>query len=123
MLELSFDNNLGTETGSFSSNNRTQNSRVFVNKAFVVIGDFLRSPFYLSFGQMFVPFGTFSTTMVSSPVTQILARVQARALVLGYKQQSENNFFAAAYILKVQAILLQPAMSTMAVLMLAMVLK
>ncbi len=100
LLELSYDNNIGTQTGSFSSNNRTQNSRVFVNKAFVVIGDFLQSPFYASFGQMFVPFGVFASTMVSSPITQTLARVQARAIVFGYKQQSENNFYASTYIFK-----------------------
>ncbi len=100
LLELSYDNNLGTETGSFSSNNRTQNSRVFVNKAFVVIGDFMRSPFYASFGQMFVPFGVFSTTMVSSPITQILGRVQARAILLGYQQQADNYFYASTYIFR-----------------------
>ncbi len=98
LLELSYDNNLGTETGSFSSNNRIQNSRVFVNKAFVVIGNFLQSPFYVSFGQMFVPFGVFSSTLVSSPLTQTLARTQTRAIVLGYKQQTVNNFYASTYI-------------------------
>lgn len=98
LLELSYDNNLGTETGSFSSKNRVQNSRVFVNKAFVVIGNFLQSPFYASFGQMFVPFGVFSSTLVSSPLTQTLARTQVRAIVLGYKQQTENNFYASTYI-------------------------
>lgn len=98
LLELSYDNNLGTETGSFSSNNRIQNSRVYVNKAFVVIGNFLQSPLYASFGQMFVPFGVYSSTLVSSPLTQTLGRTQARAIVLGYKQQSENNLYASTYI-------------------------
>lgn len=98
LLELSYDNNLGTETGSFSSNNRIQNSRVYVNKAFVVVGNFLTSPFYASFGQMFVPFGVYSSTLVSSPLTQTLARTQVRAIVFGYKQQTENNLYASAYI-------------------------
>jgi hypothetical protein len=100
LVELSYDNNLGTQSGSFSSNNRTQNSRVYVNKAFVVIGDFLESPFYASFGQMFVPFGVYSNTLVSSPLTEGLGRVQTRALVLGYKQQATNNFYASTYIFK-----------------------
>lgn len=100
LLELAYDNNIGTETGSFSSNNRVQNSRVFVKKAFVVIGDLLQSPFYATIGQLFVPFGVFSTTMVSSPVTQILGRVQARAIVLGYDQQSVNHFYASTYIFR-----------------------
>jgi hypothetical protein len=113
LLELSYDNNIGTQTGSFSSNNRTQNSRVFVNKAFVVIGDFLQSPFYASFGQMFVPFGSFASTLVSSPLTQTLARVQARAIVLGYKQQIISLHLLI--FLEVRVTLQQPVVLIMAV--------
>jgi len=100
LLELSYDNNIGTQTGSFSSNDRMLNSRVFVNKAFVVLGDFQLSPFYSSFGQMYVPFGVYSTTMVSSPLTKILARTQARAILVGYKQQSVNSLNVSAYIFR-----------------------
>lgn len=98
LLELAYDNNIGTETGSFSSNDRTLNSRVFVNKAFVVLGNFQQSPFYASFGQMFVPFGVYSTTMVSSPLPKIMARSQERAITVGYKQQAENSLNVSAYI-------------------------
>lgn len=98
LVELSYDNNIGTETGAFSANDRIKNSRVFVNKAFVVLGDFQQSPFYASFGQMYVPFGVYSTTMVSSPLTKILGRTQARALVVGYKEQAENSLNVSAYI-------------------------
>lgn len=98
LLEFSYDNNIGTQTGSFSSNDRLKNSRVFVNKAFVVLGDFQLSPFYLSFGQMYVPFGVYSSTMISSPLTKILGRTQARALVIGYKQQTENSLNISGYI-------------------------
>ncbi|HEX2548913.1 MAG TPA: LbtU family siderophore porin [Gammaproteobacteria bacterium] len=97
-IELSYDNNIGTDTGSFSSNDRMFNSRVFVNKAFVVLGDFEKSGFYSSFGQMFVPFGVYSTTLVSSPLTKILGRTPARVLVVGYKQQTPNSLLATGYI-------------------------
>lgn len=97
-IELSYDNNIGTETGSFSSNDRMFNSRVFVNKAFVVLGDFEKTGFYSSFGQMFVPFGVYSTTLVSSPLQKILARTPARVFVVGYKQQTPNSLLATAYI-------------------------
>lgn len=97
LLELAYENNIGTQTGAFSSNDAVLNSRVFVNKAFVVLGDFQKSPFYSSFGQLYVPFGVYSTTMVSSPLTKILARTQARALVLGYKQQAPNSLNVSAY--------------------------
>ncbi len=97
-IELSYDNNIGTETGSFSSNDRMFNSRVFVNKAFVVIGDFEKTGFYSSFGQMFVPFGVYSTTLVSSPLQKILARTPARVFVVGYQQQTPNSLLATGYI-------------------------
>ena len=99
-IEFSYDNNIGTQTGAFSSEDRVLNSRVFINKAFIVLGDFTKSPFYSSFGQMYLPFGTYSTTMVSSPLTKILARTLSRAFVIGYKQQSENSLLATAYIFK-----------------------
>jgi hypothetical protein len=98
LFELAYDNNVGTETGSFSSNDRTLDSRVFVNKAFVVLGNFQQSPFYTSFGQMFVPFGVYSTTMVSSSLPKIMSRIQARAITVGYKQQAENSLNLSAYI-------------------------
>lgn len=97
-FEFAFDNNIGTETGAFSSNNRVLNSRVFISKAFVMIGDFTQSPFYASFGQMYVPFGVYSTTMVSAPLTRILARTLVRPFVFGYKSQSPNSLLATGYI-------------------------
>lgn len=97
-FEFAYDNNIGTDTGAFSSNNRVLNSRVFVTKGFIILGDFTQSPFYASFGQMYVPFGVYSTTMVSAPLTRILARTLARPLVVGYKSQSENSLLATAYI-------------------------
>lgn len=97
-FEFSYDNNIGTQTGAFSSNDRMFNSRVYVSKAFIVLGDFTKSPFYASFGQMYVPFGAYSTTMVSSPLTKILGRTLARPIVVGYKSQAENSLLATAYI-------------------------
>jgi hypothetical protein len=99
-IEFAFDNSIGANTGEFNSVSRTPNSRLFVNKGFIIIGDFTKSPFYATMGQFYVPFGTYSTTMVSSPLTKILARTQARALLLGYKQQAPNSFYASTYVFK-----------------------
>jgi hypothetical protein len=100
LMEFAYDNDLGTNEGSLFNNARTQNSRVFINKAFIIIGDFSKSPVYGTIGQMYVPFGVYSTTMVSSPLTKLLARTQARAINIGYQQQSVNALYAAAYIFK-----------------------
>lgn len=100
LMEFSYDNDLGTNEGSLFNNARTQNSRVFINKAFIIIGDFSASPFYGTIGQMYVPFGVYSTTMVSSPLTKLLARTQARAINIGYQQQTSNALYGAIYAFK-----------------------
>ncbi len=97
LAEFSYDNNLGTNEGSLFYNTRSANSRVFVNKAFITIGDFNQSPFYGSVGQMYVPFGVYSSVLVSSTLPKILGRVQDRAILLGYQQQQDNALYGAIY--------------------------
>lgn len=97
LVEFAYDSNSGTASGSFSSNARALNSRVYISKAFIVIGDFQQSPFYSTIGQMFVPFGQYSSTMVSDPLTKLLARTKARALLFGY---DNTTLYASLYAFK-----------------------
>jgi hypothetical protein len=64
---------------------------------FVNIGDLDETPFYMTAGQLFVPFGRYSTSMVSAPLTMILSRTKARPVILGYKSRNESGPFAAIY--------------------------
>ncbi len=100
LMEFAYDNSAGAQEGSLYTNARTQNSRVYINKAFIILGDFSQSPFYATLGQFYVPFGVYSTTMVTTPVTKALAVTQARALNFGYQQQSANALFGALYLFR-----------------------
>jgi hypothetical protein len=98
LLSFAYDNNVGTSEGSLNNNARALNSRVFISKAFIVIGNYQESPFYGTLGQMYVPFGTYSTNMISNPLTKILGRMKERALLIGYQQQGKNALYGSTYI-------------------------
>lgn len=97
-LELDYDNGRPIESAfSATSNYRIYNSRIYVSKAFITIGNFACSPFYGTAGQFYVPFGTYSSVMVSDPLTKLVARTKARSILLGFQQQDKNAFFGAVY--------------------------
>lgn len=76
---------------------RVANSAFNLNLGFVNIGDLDRTPFYFTAGQLFVPFGRYSSSMISSPLALTLARTKTRPFILGYKSQTETGPYAAAY--------------------------
>ena len=100
LFAFTYDNNIGSQEGSLSSNSRVMNSRLFVSKAFIVIGNFDKSPMYGTIGQMYVPFGVYSTNMISSPLTKILGRTLERAFLIGFQQQGANSVYGAGYVFK-----------------------
>lgn len=102
-VELSYDDNtpIGTPYGSqYNSSYTTSNSRVYINKGFVTIGDLAESPFYSTLGQYYVPFGVYSSLMVSDPMTKLLTRTKARAMLLGFEERGDNAFYGSAYIFR-----------------------
>jgi len=73
---------------------RVANSRFFLSRGFVTVGNLNQSPVYASFGQMYVPFGRYASNLLSPPATLKLGRTTGRAFLLGYDQ---GGLSAAAY--------------------------
>lgn len=76
---------------------RVSNSAFSLNMGFVNIGNLDRSPIYFTAGQMYVPYGRYSSSMISSTLPQRLARTKARPFILGYKSQQDWGPYAAIY--------------------------
>ena len=79
---------------------RIANSGFNLNMGFVNIGDLDETPFYFTAGQLYIPFGRFSSAMISAPLTMRMARTKSRPFILGYKSQSDSGPFAATYAYK-----------------------
>lgn len=76
---------------------RISNSSVSVDRAFVNVGNLNETPVYFTTGQFYMPFGQYSSNMVSSPVTLSLGRVQARAVMLGYKHLEPEGIYGGVF--------------------------
>lgn len=79
------------------SGRRIDNSRVRLGKAFINIGNLDRTPFYFTSGQLYVPFGRFSSSMISAPLPLIMSRTIARTVILGYRHQQDTGFYGALF--------------------------
>jgi hypothetical protein len=72
-------------------------SRVHVNKAFVTFGNLERLPVYLTMGQENIPFGQYSSPMITSPLTDGIFKTRAQEVLLGYANQDAKGFYASLY--------------------------
>ncbi|PJD94155.1 MAG: hypothetical protein CK424_00570 [Legionella sp.] len=76
---------------------RVSNSSLNLNMGFINIGDLDESPYYLTAGQLYAPFGRYSTSMISATLPMMITRIKARPFILGYKSQTDSGPFAAIY--------------------------
>ncbi|QLH41467.1 MAG: LbtU family siderophore porin [Coxiellaceae bacterium] len=70
------------------------NSRVKVQRGFLTIGNLDRLPVYFSVGQMYAPYGQYSTQMLSNPITESIGQVNQRMALLGL---SKSGFYGSVY--------------------------
>lgn len=76
---------------------RTSNSRIFLRRGFLTIGDLNKNPLYFTIGQMYAPFGRYSSALVTSPLTLTIGRTLTRAAVLGVEK---DGFYAQGYLFR-----------------------
>jgi hypothetical protein len=82
------------DTASVDSVTRWNNSRIRLDRGWLTLGQLNKAPVYFTIGQVYAPFGSYSSNMVTTPSTQILGRVKDRMVVLGY---SQFGIYAQAY--------------------------
>lgn len=82
-------NATSADTGS-----RLPNNQLYLQRGFLTIGNLLKSPFYFSIGQMYVPYGRYASAMITTPLTRSVGRISARAAVIGF---SKTHWFAQLY--------------------------
>lgn len=71
---------------------RSANSRFFMDRGFITVGNLNEFPIYGTAGQIYVPFGAYASNMpVATPLPQLLARTKARAVLLGYNEMGTYN--------------------------------
>lgn len=80
-----------------NGHNRVDWSNVSVKRGFITVGDFTQSNWYGSIGQMYVPFGKYSSFQLSSTLTSLLGKTRGRAMDIGYRTK---DMVATAYAMK-----------------------
>lgn len=92
-ISFNYDN-AGVDELLQGSGFRLGNSRIFLERAFLTIGNLQYSPVYFSLGQMYVPFGRYATSAVTTALTTALGQTNTRAALLGV---SYEGFYGSAY--------------------------
>ncbi len=79
------------------SGNRVNNSSLYLDNGFITLGNLNKIPYYATIGQIYVPFGQFSSYLISDPLNKIIFRTKARALTLGYQSLQGEGFYGALF--------------------------
>jgi len=72
------------------------NDNLLVDEGTITIGNQEVSPFYLSAGRMYLPFGNFSSHMISDPITLTLGETREEAIQIG--MDLDNGLYTSAYV-------------------------
>ncbi|MDI1351673.1 MAG: LbtU family siderophore porin, partial [bacterium] len=76
---------------------RLSSPNIFINTAFLTLGDLNKSPFYISAGQMFLPFGEYGSNLQTSPLPARVGRIKQRPILVGFEPRFIPGFNASLF--------------------------
>lgn len=85
---LTFNYNDAPPSENGGNQQRVSNSSLSIDQAFATIGNLAISPFYATLGQRTIPFGHYSTYMVSDTMPKVLFKLLERSVLFGYDDES-----------------------------------
>ena len=74
-----------------SNLDRTKYSSLYIKRAFITVGKLESSKYYATFGQFHMPFGRYSTLMLTSPIVSNIGKTTGRGMLLGYYGLNSND--------------------------------
>ena len=90
-LRISYNPSIPSRVTQATVLTRSENSNIYLNTGFLTFGNFDKSPFYFTVGQIFLPFGEFSSSMATSTLPSRLGRFRERPVLLGWKQPGDDS--------------------------------
>lgn len=75
----------------------TDNSRIRLDQGYLTLGNLNRSPVYFTIGQFYVPFGNYSSLMISSTLPDMIFQTRARAVELAYEHSCNQGPYAQVF--------------------------
>lgn len=75
-------------------------SSVYLDRIFLTIGNLSHSPFYVTVGRRYVPFGQYNSYMITGSLAEPLGKTEAGSLLIGYQQPTGSGNYTNIYILK-----------------------
>ena len=93
LLDVSFDN-----ADSQMTHNRINNANIYLDRGFITIGNLNKTALFGSIGQLDVPFGRYSSSMISDPLTAFIGKIKTRAITLGYRRAERNHPYGNIFV-------------------------
>lgn len=95
-MAMAYDNSGNSSLVS----HRISNSRVYLDKGFLTFGNLHHSPFYMTLGQSYVPFGRYKSHTIAGSVTKYIGRSKQRVVIVGYKQPGRTGLYGNVFYFK-----------------------